>query len=182
MRLLPNMYEGASKRDYAPTRGGEVVMDRNENYFKYITNNETWVQVEENEYGDWVLAKTIKAPEVVFDKEAAAPGNGMRFNSGKVRFGLIPGHWTRVLAQILTKGAAKYAPRNWEKGLVHSEVVDSLHRHLDAFLQGERYDPELKTHHLGHVAWNALALMTMDLKGLGTADLPTDDNVKTMED
>lgn len=115
-------------------------------------------------------------------KKDLDPALGLRYNSGKVKFGLIPGHWTRVLAQILTVGAKKYAPRNWEKGLVHSEILDSLHRHLDSFLKGERYDPETKCHHLGHVAWNALALMTMDLKNLGTADLPMDDDVPTMED
>jgi hypothetical protein len=105
----------------------------------------------------------------------------MRFNKGKTRFDLIPSAWTRVLAQILTVGAAKYAPRNWEKGLSWSETLGSLHRHLDSWVSGEMYDPETKCHHLGHVAWNALALMSMQLRGVGQEDIPETDT-GTMED
>jgi hypothetical protein len=104
----------------------------------------------------------------------------MRFNTGKTRFDLIPQSWIRSLAQILTVGANKYEPRNWEKGLSWSETLGSLHRHLDAWVSGEQYDKETKCHHLGHVAWNALALMTMQLRGIGKDDLPVDDD-ETME-
>jgi hypothetical protein len=109
------------------------------------------------------------------------PNEGLRYNSGKTRYDLIPASWTRALAQILTKGANKYAPRNWEKGMNWSNMIASLHRHLDSWLSGEQYDPETKCHHLGHVAWNALALMTMQLRGIGNNDIPVD-NDETMED
>lgn len=100
------------------------------------------------------------------------PPQGMRFNTNKTRFDLIPASWPRVLAQILTKGATKYAPRNWEKGLSWSETLGSLHRHLDKWVSGETHDEETKCHHMGHVAWNALALMTMQLRGIGKDDIP----------
>lgn len=103
------------------------------------------------------------------EQEEAA---GMRFNTNKTRFDLIPASWPRVLAQILTKGAVKYAPRNWEKGLSWSETLGSLHRHLDKWVSGETHDEETKCHHMGHVAWNALALMTMQLRGIGKDDIP----------
>ena len=103
------------------------------------------------------------------EQEEAA---GMRFNTNKTRFDLIPASWSRVLAQILTKGAVKYAPRNWEKGLSWSETLGSLHRHLDKWVSGETHDEETKCHHMGHVAWNALALMTMQLRGIGKDDIP----------
>jgi len=95
---------------------------------------------------------------------------GMRFNTGKIRYDLIPRMWTKVLAEILTRGAVKYAPHNWEKGLSWAETTASLYRHLNAFLGGERYDPESGSHHLGHVAWNALALMYFDVKSIGKKD------------
>ena len=37
--------------------------------------------------------------------------------------------------------------------------------------EGERDDPETKCHHLAHVAWNALALMVYEMRGLGEDDL-----------
>jgi hypothetical protein len=129
----------------------------------------------------WVLVgERDLLPHEQEAEAAKKSGLGMRFNTGKTRFDLIPQSWIRSLAQILTVGAAKYEPRNWEKGLSYSETLGSLHRHLDAWLGGERYDKETKCHHLGHVAWNALALMTMELRGIGKDDLPVDDD-ETME-
>lgn len=173
MRYLTNLYHGQSAvtGNYITSAWGEVVMNAAGSYFKSDQYSRTWVEIYNN-----VLAKE----EVNLVKKEDL---GLRYNKGKTKFSLIPAHWTRVLAQILTKGAEKYAPRNWEKGLVHSEVLDSLYRHLDAFLSGERYDPETKCHHLGHVAWNALALMTFDLNDTGSDDLPEEDLVRpTMEE
>lgn len=128
----------------------------------------------------WVLVEKDLFPWEQEAQAAKASGLGMRFNTGKTRFDLIPQSWIRSLAQILTVGAAKYEPRNWEKGLSYSETLGSLHRHLNSWLSGEKYDKETKCHHLGHVAWNALALMTMELRGIGKDDLPVDDD-ETME-
>lgn len=168
MRYLTNLHHGQSAvtGNYITSEWGEVVMNAAGTYFKSDYHSRTWVEMY-NHYNGELMEKNL----------------GLRYNKGKTKFSLIPAHWTRVLAQILTKGAEKYAPRNWEKGLVHSEVLDSLHRHLDAFLSGERYDPETKCHHLGHVAWNALALMTFDLNDTGSDDLPEEDLVRpTMEE
>lgn len=93
-------------------------------------------------------------------------GGGMRFNAGKTRYGLIPESWTRALAEVLTRGAVKYAPNNWKRGMDPEFMVDSLQRHLAAYRRGEKYDPESGNHHLAHAAWNALALMTYDLEGM----------------
>lgn len=97
---------------------------------------------------------------------------GMRFNEGKLRFDLIPPEWDKVLAGILTFGAKKYAERNWENGLSYTKTVASLRRHLNSFEEGEWTDPESGHPHLGHVAWNALALITFKLRGIGLDDLP----------
>ena len=169
MRYLTSLRHGQSAvtGNYITSEWGEIVMNAAGLYFKSDYHSRTWVEM-----------FNFKEENLVKKEEL-----GFRYNKGKTKFSLIPAHWTRVLAQILTKGAEKYAPRNWEKGLVHSEVLDSLYRHLDAYLGGERYDPETKCHHLGHVAWNALALMTFDLNDTGSNDLPKEDLVRpTMEE
>lgn len=82
------------------------------------------------------------------------------YDAGKLRFDLLPPEWEQGLAQVMTMGAAKYADRNWEKGLDWGRRYSSLRRHLNAFWAGEDFDPESGLHHLVHVAWNALAIYT----------------------
>jgi hypothetical protein len=100
---------------------------------------------------------------------------GVRFDHGKVRHDLIPPEWDEVLAMILTLGAEKYAPRNWEKGMSYSRMIGSLKRHTNAYLSGEFLDTETGLPHLGHAAWNALALMSYHLRVKGEDDLPKAD-------
>lgn len=92
-------------------------------------------------------------------------GGGLRYNTGKPRYSLLPEAWTRALAEVTTRGADKYEDRNWERGMNPDFMVDSLSRHLAAYRRGERFDPESGNHHLAHAAWNALALMTYDIRG-----------------
>jgi len=101
----------------------------------------------------------------------ATDGGGLRYNADKVRLDLIPAEWVIVLGEILTGGAKKYAPRNWERGMEYSKMIASLMRHLFKRLCGEIYDKESRSPHMGHVAWNALALMSYDLRGIGVDDL-----------
>lgn len=85
---------------------------------------------------------------------------GKTYDAGKLRYDLLPPEWEKGLAQVMTMGAAKYADRNWEKGLSWSRRYASMRRHQNAFWAGEDFDPESGLHHLVHVAWNALALYT----------------------
>ena len=55
---------------------------------------------------------------------------------GKSRPDLISPFATERLGEWLRKGAEKYAPRNWEKGLPVSRSVASLCRHLMKYQQG----------------------------------------------
>jgi len=164
MRLLPNVKSGDTKPP--GFCDGEQIQNADGESLIWLTR-----------LGYWSLCVN---QEDLLPHEQEKAGLGMRFNTGKTRFDLIPQSWIRSLAQILTVGAAKYEPRNWEKGLSWSETLGSLHRHLDSWISGEQYDKETKCHHLGHVAWNALALMTMELRGIGKDDLPMDDD-ETME-
>lgn len=96
---------------------------------------------------------------------------GLRYDAGKLRLDLIPPEWIEALGAVLTAGAAKYADRNWELGMKWSKCHGPMMRHIVKWLKGERDDPETKCRHLAHVAWNALALMVYEMRGLGEDDL-----------
>ena len=68
---------------------------------------------------------------------------GLRFNQGKLRFDLVHPFAHEQMVKVLTKGAEKYAERNWEKGMTWSNVIASLKRHLQAIESGEDFDPEI---------------------------------------
>jgi hypothetical protein len=118
-----------------------------------------------------------------------ADGGGLRFNKGKLRMDLTPPEWEWALADVTTQGSKKYAARNWEKGMDWSTMVGCMKRHINKFLAGERYDGKdfnleegtTGCHHLAMVAWNALALMSYDLRELGNNDLPRDTGMASLK-
>lgn len=114
----------------------------------------------------------MSGPKPNDTKANAKAKEGLRFNSGKIRVDLIPWEWILGLAHLLTRGAVKYAPRNWEKGLSWGDTMASLKRHLLAWERGEDYDEETGSHHMVSVAWNALVLFSMWLRKIGTDDFP----------
>jgi hypothetical protein len=100
-----------------------------------------------------------------------ADGGGMRFNAGKNQLELIPAEWIWGLGMVLTRGAVKYAVRNWERGMKWSYPFGCALRHMLKFYCGERYDAETGCHHLFMAAWNMCALATYDIRGIGENDL-----------
>lgn len=100
-----------------------------------------------------------------------ADGGGLRYNAGKNQVELIPPEWIWGLAMVLTRGAAKYAVRNWEGGMAWSYLVGCAFRHTLKFICGERYDEETGCHHMFMAAWNCCALATYDIREVGENDL-----------
>ena len=82
-------------------------------------------------------------------------GTGERKNEGKLRYDLIHPQAQEGLVQVLTLGAKKYAPRNWEKGMPWSNIISSLKRHLAAIEKGEDFDEETGLYHADHLQCNA---------------------------
>ncbi len=74
----------------------------------------------------------------------------------------IPPRALLKLARRFEDGAAKYKRDNWKQGIPLSRYVDSLYRHLWAFMDGDDTED-----HLGAIIWNAVCLSE-------TADLITD--------
>jgi hypothetical protein len=54
----------------------------------------------------------------------------------------------------LTKGAKKYASRNWEQGIPFQRTFASLKRHVTAWHKGDRSED-----HLAAIACNAMFLI-----------------------
>lgn len=112
----------------------------------------------------------------------------MRKDVGKLRLDLLPVEWKVELARVMTEGAKKYEANNWLKGMPFSKCVSSMARHANKAMSGHVFDPEFKdakVRHWAQVAWNALALMSYEMRGVGTNDLPPhveyDDNFNLIE-
>ena len=86
---------------------------------------------------------------------------GTRANQSKPKWSLVPQSALLPMVAVLEFGANKYAPFNWQKGLIITEICESLKRHLDAFMEGEDNDIESNLPHVGHIQCNALFLSWM---------------------
>lgn len=110
-------------------------------------------------------------------------GGGFRMDAGKNRIELLPPEWLWALADVMTQGSKKYPARNWEQGMDWSSMIGCMYRHIAKFQAGQRYDgkkfdKKLGTtgcHEMAMVAWNALALLVYDLRGIGNNNLPHED-------
>ncbi len=98
-----------------------------------------------------------------------ATGSQRDSRRGKGRFDLIPALPLKRLAGLYERGAEKYGDRNWEKGQPLSWYLDSLARHLNDFMGGDRSED-----HITAVAWNAFGFIATEAKiklGLLPAEL-----------
>jgi hypothetical protein len=115
------------------------------------------------------LSTTVKVDDVA-PNAIWAPSQGLRFNTGKLRYDLLPPDALEELVRVFTMGAEKYAPRNWEKGLSWMDCYASMMRHAQQWVKGEDRDEESGHLHTAHVQWNAMALTTFMLRGTGQDD------------
>jgi hypothetical protein len=133
-------------------------------------------------------ARKVIREEIEEQLGQGADGGGLRYNKGKLRMDLTPPEWEWALADVVTQGSKKYAARNWEEGMDWSTMVGCMKRHINKFLAGERYDGDkfdkeagtTGCHHLAMVAWNALALMSYDLREIGNNDIPESTTLETL--
>ena len=101
------------------------------------------------------------------------PG-GLKYDDGKLQYGLIPTIATKSLAQVLTFGAAKYAPNSWQTVPNAPErYLDALIRHLEAHRSGELLDPESNLPHVYHLLCNAAFLTYFTQKDLNARTTTT---------
>jgi hypothetical protein len=105
------------------------------------------------------------------EEPVPAPG-GVKFDSGKPRYDLIPPEVEEAIAQILTFGAAKYGDRNWELGMKWGRPYAAMRRHMGAWWSGENKDPETDMSHLWHAACCIAFLIAFEARGAGIDDRP----------
>ncbi len=102
--------------------------------------------------------------------QVEADGGGLRYNDGKPDFALLPPEFITALAQHNTVGSRKYARRNWERGMAVMTCFACLMRHAWLWARGYNYDQETGSHLMISVAWNAMAIYTYFVRGIGKDD------------
>ena len=88
---------------------------------------------------------------------------GVKYDSGKPRFDLIPADALEEVAKVYAVGADQYGDRNWELGMTYGRLFRAMMSHAWAWWRGERDDSKNKLHHLTSVVFNALALLHYEL-------------------
>ena len=92
---------------------------------------------------------------------------GRNYDGGKPMMSLVPPHALEEMAKVLTLGAKKYDVDNWkyvEDG--KQRYLDAMLRHINAYIKGERDDPEFGTHHLAHAACCLYFILDADVSGV----------------
>jgi hypothetical protein len=88
---------------------------------------------------------------------------GLKYDNDKLRWDLLPIAEVEEVVKILTFGAKKYAPNNWQ--LVNNakeRYYAAIMRHMVAYRKGELIDPESGLPHLAHAMCNIMFLMWFD--------------------
>lgn len=97
-------------------------------------------------------------------------GVGPKYDSGKTRYDLVPPFAIKAIADILTFGAAKYAPNSWQTvpdG--EARYTAAMMRHFEAYRAGEEFDDETGESHLSHCLCNLTFLLWFQRKRLATS-------------
>jgi hypothetical protein len=121
-----------------------------------------------------VLARDpFNASDEDFDNAVIlANAAGRKDDHAKPRMDLIAPEAMVALARVLTFGAEKYAPRNWEKGMDWGRVYAAAQRHMWAWLAGEDNDPETGLSHMAHAMCCLMFLIAYQARGTGRDDRP----------
>ena len=84
---------------------------------------------------------------------------GRKDDQEKNRLDLIEPEFIEGIGKVLTFGADKYEPNNWQKVEdAEDRYYAAALRHLIAWRKGEKTDPESGLSHLYHVACNIMFL------------------------
>lgn len=100
------------------------------------------------------------------------PEKGKKFDNGKPRWDLMPLDVIEEIVKVLTFGAKKYGPNNWQNVEPFKDrYFAALQRHLVKWQQGCLYDEEFfdiygkKISHLAFAGCNIVFLLWKELHG-----------------
>lgn len=119
---------------------------------------------------DWQQARNTYSPndlrlqeELRAVKPSVAPVAGVKHDSNKWRFSLLPWKALSQVVAVLEFGATKYAPDNWmQVDNARERYFNAAQRHIMAWWLGEKNDPESGLHHLAHACCCILFLLHME--------------------
>lgn len=126
------------------------------------------VAPEDVELPEGVWADTLQAPEETrlgagqldTSEPNTETSGGTRFSAGKPKLVGVPVLGLYEVARVSEYGAQKYALFDWHLGQSFSTCLNACARHLfRALLDPLARDPESGLLHLGHAAWNLIALL-----------------------
>ena len=104
---------------------------------------------------------------------------GIKYDSNKPRFSLLPLDEVWDVVEVLEYGAKKYADDNWKYVAIEDEsnnrYFDAALRHLTAWKKGEILDPESGLSHLSHAICSLLFQAWKD-KNINNLDYKNDNN------
>lgn len=108
---------------------------------------------------DYIKSIQAMAGEVTTEK----PSLGVKFDRNKPMWSLVPPGPMEEVVEVLTYGANKYSPDNWQ----HVDDPDTRYfnaamRHIWAWRQGEQFDAESHKSHLAHAVCCLLFLLAFD--------------------
>jgi hypothetical protein len=93
------------------------------------------------------------------EKEYATNRPGLKYDGDKPKWELLPLSLINETVKVLTMGAKKYGPNNWQKVENADErYYAALMRHIVAYREGESIDPESGLSHLAHAMCNLIFL------------------------
>ncbi|MGO1190294.1 dATP/dGTP diphosphohydrolase domain-containing protein [Vibrio casei] len=149
--------EGWLDTDTDHTNSFEWSLQNSGNLLVKYRPNYDWLLEKQKEY-DLKHQKLEIEPETPEENEAWAqleasqlPNSGMKHDSDKPRYDLLPPLAVDEMAKVMTFGAKKYAPNNWQK--VDNPIeryTAALLRHTFAMMRGETHDKETGLLHSAH--------------------------------
>lgn len=104
---------------------------------------------------------------------------GRKYDSGKLRYDLVPTLALEEVVKVITKGAEKYDDDNWKnvpEG--RRRYYAASMRHQQEWKKGNPYDEEMGTHHIANAISNLMFILEKELQGWEDV---TEENSKVSE-
>lgn len=90
---------------------------------------------------------------------------GVKYDSNKIRFDLVPPECEAMIAAVLTIGSLKYSAQNWQKiEDIQTRYFNAESRHMNAKRLGEVFDPETGLPHSAQAVASLIFILWEDIK------------------
>ena len=109
------------------------------------------------------LAPCAIQPQAIVAKQPLT--TGVKYDQDKPEFSLLPKKVLQPIMRVLSFGAKKYTKDNWQRvDNAQERYFNAMQRHLMAWWEGEKKDPETGESHLAHAGCCLLFLLWFETK------------------